>query len=298
MAFLLSVFDAQVDNLLEGDTDILTLLARYRNIISAVEKYSGDRPDEVIAEVTGDAGKYYPIATNLTAWVEGQSQITQIEYPAAAIASDETPAYLDPEDWQDDFWALLSTVQTRYLWLPNHAPAATETMRITYTAPYAWSASGVNISVAQATHGFAVDDYVYLDGTTYYAASSVQIATHQVTAVADAGNFTAQMLVADVPPSDFFAICHWAAGLCCMAMAAKFAKSKDSTFAVDSATHTPKSDSFAARAQEFFNLYDRHMGLAVDGAEMQAGQAAGEFVDWDTVPEWPAGRNWLFRMGR
>lgn len=296
MAFPLSVFDAQVDNLLEGDTDILSLLARYRNIVSAAEKYSGDRPDEIIAEVTGDAGKYYPIATNLASWVEGQSQITQIEYPAAAIASDETPVYLDPEDWQDDFWALLSTVQTRYLFLPNHAPAATETMRITYTAPYAWSASGTNIAVTQPAHGFTANDYAYLDGSTYYAATNVQIATHQITAVADVDNCTAQILTADVPPADFFAVCHWAAGLCCLAMAAKFAKSKDSTIGVDSAAHTPKSDSFAARAKNFFDLYNSHMGI--DGEGEGANQAAGEFVDWDTLPEWPAGRGWLFRGGR
>jgi len=296
MTFLLSVFDAQLNNLLAGDTDILSLLARYRNITSAVEKYSGDWPDMMIAEVAGDAGRYYPIASNLTAWVEGLSRIVQIEYPAATIASDEAPAYLAGEDWQDDYWALLSTVQTRYLYLPGHAPAATETMRITYTAPHAWAAGGAAISVAQATHGFTMLDYVYLDGTTYYAASNIQIATHQVTVVADASNFTAKLLAADIPPADFFAVCHWAAGLCCQAMAAKFAKAKDSTIAVDSAAHNPKSTDFAARAQEFFALYNVHMGIGAEGAERI--RAAGEFVDFDTTPEWPSGRRWLFRSGR
>jgi len=105
-----------------------------------------------------------------------------------------------------------------------------------------------------------------------------------------------QMLVADVPPADFFAICHYAAGLCCQALAAKFAKSKDSTIAVDSATHSPKSTDFAARAQEFFNLYNAHMGIGAEGAEGL--KAAGEFVDWDTTAEWPAGRSYLFRAGR
>lgn len=296
MAFPLSVFDAQLNNLLEGDTDLLSLLARYRNITSAVEKYSGDRPDAVIAEVTGDAGKFYPIETNLTAWVEGLSRIQQIEYPAAVIASDEIPIYLADTDWQDDFWALLSTVQTRYLFLPIHAPAATETMRITYTAPYAWSASGTDITVTQAAHGFTVLDYVYLDGSTYYAADNIQIATHQVTTVTDATNIKTQILVADVPPADFFAVCHWAAGLCCQAMAAKFAKSKDSTIAVDSATHSPKSTDHAARAQEFFALYNSHLGIGEEGAATL--NAAGEFVDWNTSPEWPSSRTFIFRARR
>jgi len=296
MSFLLSVFDAQVNNLLEGDTDLLSLLARYRNITSAVEKYSGDAPDVLIAEVTGDGGQYYPIASNLSGWVEGQSDIISVEYPAATIASDEAPTYLDDDDYQDDFWALASGTQTRYLYLPTVAPPATDTMRIAYTAPYGWSASGVNIAVSQEGHGFSVNDYVYLDGSTYYAASNVQIATHQVTAVADADNCTVQMLVADVPPADFFAVCHWAAGLCCVALAAKFAKAKDSTLAVDSATHTPKSDSFAARAQDFFDLYNLHMGIGQAGADTL--RAAQQFVDWDTAPEWPSGRRFLFRSRR
>lgn len=297
MAFILSVFDAQLNNLLEGDIDILSLLARYRNITSAVEKYSGDRPDVVIAEVTGDAGRYYPITTNLTSWVEGLSRISMIEYPAAVIASDGVPVYLADEDFQDDFWALLSTVQTRYLYLPSHAPAATETMRISYTAPYAWVVGGAESgAITQTAHGFVVNDYVYLDGSTYYAASNVQIATHRVTTRTDENIFKVKMLSADVPPADFFAVCHWAAGLCCMALAAKFAKSKDSTFAVDSATHSPKSTDYAARAQEFFALYNQSLGI---GEEGEGGlKAAGEFVDWDTTAEWPAGRTFIFRPRR
>ena len=297
MAFTLAAFDAQLNNLLEGDIELLSLLARYRNITSAVEKYSGDRPDAVIAEVSGDAGKFYPIETNLTAWVEGLSRIQQIEYPMAVIASDGWPIYLTDTDWQDDFWALLSTVQTRYLFLPNHAPAATETMRITYTAPYAWSASGTDIDKAQTTHGFTVLDFVYLgaDGD-YVAADNIQIATHQVTTVTDGNNIKTQILTADVPPADFFAVCHWAAGLCCQAMAAKFAKSKDSSIAVDSATHSPKSTDFAARAQEFFALYNSHLGIGEVGAETL--QATGEFVDWDTSPEWPSSRTFIFRRTR
>ena len=295
MAFTLSVFDAQLNNLLEGDTELLSLLARYRNITSAVEKYSGDRPDAVIAEVSGDAGRYYPIATNLTAWVEGLSRIQQIEYPAAVIASDEIPICLLDTDWQDDYWAILSEVQTRYLFLPIHAPAATETMRITYTAPYAWIASGTDISVA-ATNTFNDDDYAYLDGSTYTLATSIQIATHQITDATDGSNFVAQILKADVPPADFFAVCHWAAGLCCQAMATKFAKSKDSTIAVDSATHSPKSTDFATRAQEFFALYNSHLGIGEEGAETL--QATGEFVDWNTSPEWPDSRTFIFRRTR
>jgi hypothetical protein len=69
--------------------------------------------------------------------VDDFSQILSIEYPAVTISNDDVPTYLEPEDWQDDYEA--SGVV--YLLLPNHTPAATETMRITYTAPYVWASS-------------------------------------------------------------------------------------------------------------------------------------------------------------
>ena len=244
MTISLNVFRAIVDDLLDADDELLTGAARERFVKAALAKYSGDRPDLYTEDVTGDAGNYYAMS-NLTYWSEGFSRIEQIEYPAATITSDETPVYLLNEDWQDNYWAEVSTVLTRHIYLPRHAPAATETMRVTYTIPYT------------------------IDTTT--------IATN-------------------APAQDLYAICYWAAGLCCQAMAAKFAKSKDSLIGVDSATHSPKSTDFAARAQEFFALYNSHLGIGDEGAATL--QAAGEFVDWDTYPEWPAGRGYIFRAGR
>jgi hypothetical protein len=244
MTISLNVFNEVVDDLIEADDELLTAAAREQFIKAALAKYSGDRPDSYSEDVTGDAGKYYAIS-NLTYWSEGFSHVTDIEYPAAAVASDETPVYLSTDDWRDDYWAEVSTVLTRHIWLPNHAPAATETMRVTYSIPY---------------------------------------------------TFDATTTATSAPAQDFYAICYWAAGLCCQAMAAKFAKSKDSLIAVDSATHSPKSTDYAARAVEFFNLYNQHMGIGTEGAETL--NAAGEFVDWDTSPEWPAGRSYIFRGGR
>jgi hypothetical protein len=242
MTISLNVFNEVVDDLIEADDELLTAAAREQFIKAALAKYSGDRPDSYSEDVTGDAGKYYAIS-NLTYWSEGFSRVTQIEYPAAAIASDETPVYLSADDWRDDYWAVVSTVLTRHIWLPNHAPAATETMRVTYSIPYTF------------------------DATTATKA----------------------------PAQDFYAICYWAAGLCCQAMAAKFAKSKDSTIAVDSATHSPKSTDYAARAVEFFNLYNQHMGIGTEGADTL--KAAGEFVDWNTKPE-GGRRDYIFRGDR
>lgn len=130
-------FTAQVDYLISADDNELSSAARDEMVKAAIERYSTDRPDDVTADVTGDGGRYYVIPTILTSWSEGFSRIVSIEYPAAVIASDEVPVYLDPEDWDDNY----KSGSTRYLFLPNHSPAATETMRIKYTAPYVLSAN-------------------------------------------------------------------------------------------------------------------------------------------------------------
>ena len=132
MAFATPTFLTQVDHILTANEGELSSNARSRMILAAIERYSHDLPLEVTTDVSGDAGKYYGIDASLTSWSEGFSQIINIEYPAPIVASDEAPTYLEPDDWDDDYWA----DGTRYLYLPNHAPAATDKMRIRYTAPY------------------------------------------------------------------------------------------------------------------------------------------------------------------
>jgi len=288
MAILLSVFFLQTESLVGVDDNQLTTLETYRNVTSAVERYSKDAPDTYTQDVAGDGGRYYAIS-NLTYWTEGFSRVLQIEYPAATIASDETPVYLEPEDWQDDYWAVVSTVLTRHIYLPAHAPAATEAMRITYTVPYLWSVGGSTISVTQADHGFAANDYVYLDGSTYYAAGSIRVATHQVLTAPTSSTFTAKILAADIPTEHFFAVCNLAAGLCCQALAAKYASIGRALLSVDSATHMSKSSDYAKRAKEFIDLYRNQLGLD----DSRDYKAAGEFVDWDTVPGFPGNRDYL-----
>ena len=209
-------------------------------IKAAVERYSKDAPDVSTEDVTGDAGRFYALGTVLDSWTEGFSRVESVEYPAAAVARDEAPVYLDAEDWRDDFWAEISATQTRHLYLFSHTPAATETMRIAYTVPYLWSGDPE---------------------------------------------------VTTTPTGDFYAICHLAAGLACQTLAAKFAQSKDSTIAVDSATHASKSSDYAARAAEFIAFYTTHMGLDAD----QVIKPSNTFVDFDTVPGWPTGRQYIFR---
>lgn len=290
MAITLTVFRAQVDGLLTADDKELSQLRRERLIKAAVERYSNDKPDEITTDLTGDGGNYYVInTTNLPSWSEGFSQVIAIEYPAPTVASDEAPVRLDPEDWDDDYWA----GGVRYLYLPNHAPAATEAMRIRYTSPYDWSASSVTEAVARTAHGYLVDDYLYKEDLTWYEATDARIATYIVSAVADVDNYTRALLEVDPPPQDFFAICYLAAGLCAQAISDKYSRTSDSTISVDSVDHLSRADQWSRRARELIDLYEQHLGLGVDaGIGMLP---AGEFVDWDTSPP---GRRYLYHGDR
>jgi hypothetical protein len=142
MATALSVFLSTVKAIVgRVDTDELPDADVEDRIRAAIQRYNKDSDalPPYFEDVTGDGGKYYSIPANLTQWSEGFSDILTIEYPAITIASDDQPTFLSPDDWNDDYWIDESGTQVRYLFMKNHSPAATETMRISYTAPYSFS---------------------------------------------------------------------------------------------------------------------------------------------------------------
>lgn len=284
---------AQVDNLIAADDDELSRLARYRMIKAAVERYSHDKPDVYYEDEAGAASKYYKLTGSscvLAQWVDGFSQVRSIEYPAATIASNQAPNYLEPEDWNDSY----AYAGDRYLYLPNHQPAATETMRIGFTVPYGWTASSTTRSVTQTAHGFAVGDTLYEVAERFYKAVDARIATHIVTAkTTDA--FTAALLQTTIPVADFFGVCNLAAGMCCQAIAAKYSRTNDPTINADSVNHTSRAGEFQRRGAEFIKLYREQVGL---GSDDNSNQAAGDFIDWNSVPGWPAGRSYIFHGER
>jgi hypothetical protein len=204
MSYLLSEFQDIVDGEINADDNYLPQLRRQRLIRAAVELYSTDRPDTRTEDVTGDGGRYYVLSTSLDYWTEGLSRVMRIQYPAPTIASDETPVELSLSDWDDEYWS----EGTRYLYLPSHAPPATESMRITYTLPWTWIVSSTTVTVIQTAHGFSVNDWIVNDESAWKAMASSRTATHQVSASADANTFTAKILEVNVPDADFYAVCH------------------------------------------------------------------------------------------
>lgn len=296
MPISLTVFLAQVDEGIRASVEEISVSGRLEMIKAAVERYSRDKPQERTEDVTGDAGKYYALGTVLDFWSDGFSYIQSIQYPAPVLASEEQPVYLENNEWDQSYWAELAGVQTQYLYLPNHAPAATETMRITYTLPYQWVAGTATAAVAQADHGLAVGDYIYLVGSTWTALEDVRLATSQVTAVADSGNFTHAPLVIDTPQQDFFALCNLAACNCCRAVAVRYASSTDTTINADSTAHTTRSSEFASRAKMLCDAYMLHMGMGEKASSQVT--PAGEWVNWETTPDTVAGRQYVFRRNR
>lgn len=294
MTIALATFRTQAQSLVpDYDTELSDEQCN-RAVRAAVEQYGEHFPDFEVDDVTGDAGKYYVLATSLDSWSEGFSRVVSIQYPAPTVASDEAPVYLDPNDWRDDYWAS----DVRYLYLPNHAPAATEKMRVRYTKPYGWVAGGSETSVAKTGHGFAANDLIYSDTGVWTAAGADSYqATHVVSAVTDADNFKHKALYVDVPPAHFFAVCFLAACLACRTIATSYAQIGDSTVSADATAHQTKSDTYAARADEYCAKYRESVGLEA-AAEAAAVKPAGTFVDFDTEPEWPSGRRYVFRGRR
>lgn len=122
--------DLSSTNPLAGDYDVLD-----EAISAAVTRYSLDRPREVVVDVTGNGNNYYPLtggSSVAAAWVDGSSDIISIDYPAGAVAANYTPRWLDP----DFDWTTYKSASVTYLRFRNAAPSATETARVTHTAPH------------------------------------------------------------------------------------------------------------------------------------------------------------------
>lgn len=110
-------------------------------IIAALTRFSQDRPrDDVVADVTGNGTGYYALTGGgavLASWADGFSRVVSVEYPAAAVASGYTPTYLD----NDLDWTYYASATVKYLRLRYAEPTASETLRVTYTAPHTHSTS-------------------------------------------------------------------------------------------------------------------------------------------------------------
>jgi hypothetical protein len=123
--------DLSATNPLAGDPDVID-----EAIASAVSRYTTDRPRELTADVTGAGSEYYPLTGDdavLASWSDGVSQITAIDYPAKPVSAGYAPTWLDKTfDWT----TYRDGAGVTYLRFLTVTPLATETARVTYTAPH------------------------------------------------------------------------------------------------------------------------------------------------------------------
>lgn len=92
----------------------------------AIKRYSKDRELQVAEDEVGNGGYDYAL-TLLASWVEGFSAINKIEYP---IIND---LYDNSNILTDDAWMIYRKPTGKVIRLLEDQPAATETLRITYT---------------------------------------------------------------------------------------------------------------------------------------------------------------------
>jgi hypothetical protein len=122
-------------------------------VLAAVKKHSDHRPRIIVEDEIGNAGFDYAL-TLLANWSEGFSIIRQVEYPV-----DDTEA--EAEILQDDLWTIYQKPAGKYLRFLEDEPAATESIRITYTSPHTCSDSSCTIAVHD-------DDFVQMLAAAYF----------------------------------------------------------------------------------------------------------------------------------
>ena len=103
-------------------------------IVSAVERYSKDRPKEAVVDLTGNGTAFYWLAL-LTGFVLDWSIVRRIEYPAGPVATVGTPTFLSP----GKDWSIHRTASVDYLRLNFATPSAAETVRVWYTVVRTWT---------------------------------------------------------------------------------------------------------------------------------------------------------------
>jgi hypothetical protein len=137
-SYALTAFATSVQTMIQGsDADYDLSAADLQAIVrAALAKYSQDLPDVITEDETATGSAYFSLA-GLASWSEGFSRIVNIEYPAAVIASNTEPTYLDPGQYDETY----QVGTLKYVRFIGVTPTSGQTIRFHYTAPYAFAGS-------------------------------------------------------------------------------------------------------------------------------------------------------------
>lgn len=149
--------------LLQDDSGILTTTERQQAIQHALQRYSKDRPREVVDEVSGDGGFDYalPTATSTRGgWIEGFSQFVTIE--PARDDNAQNRSILQEDEYEYELIRKTTGQQLRFL---RTAPSSGDTIRRVYTTLHSLTSSGTTI--------YEADFYAFVNLGASYAARMI-----------------------------------------------------------------------------------------------------------------------------
>jgi hypothetical protein len=178
--------DAIMDQV-PGNFDILPPLAMDRCITKALAEHSKHRPRVVVEDEAGAGGFAYPLADDLADWEDDFSQVLQVEFPVDDTS--DSKDILEPEDWQ-----VYPAPGGKKLHFLSARPATGQSMRITYTARHACTASTSTVPTADecAVQALAAAYYCRALAAAYSQDQDSTIAADQIDQGAKRRNYEAQ----------------------------------------------------------------------------------------------------------
>jgi hypothetical protein len=285
MSTILSDFESRVVTLLKDAAAKLASDDIVAAVLQAAALYSLDRPLTRVSDISG-AGSF-DLALP-TGWVDGFSQVKQIEYPYDS-------SYPQPPTIDNDDWTIYQNPTGKVLRLLADTPTSGETVRLHFSAPHRIPSTDAVAIVAyvetpavntgavrdenvvtittDAAHGAVVGDLVRIAGVhggtfdgTFPVASvpTAMTLTYAQTAADETSGGGTCTIEATVPDRDLEPVSHLAASLAFEQLAALSIGSTDPTVAADVVDYRSKSDQYRSAAKAQLAIYKQHLGKGAD----------------------------------
>jgi hypothetical protein len=288
-----------VQSLLQINTSVLSSDDTGTAIDHAVMEFSKDRPFDVVDHFEGKDEYDYDLANLLSNWIENFSTVKEVEYPAHS----QSAQMIEDIDWE------VYKPDTSAYSLGTAASAATSvTMSTAANAVFfknnncvylsAGTSSDVNWLSADGNTTSGVLTLknslsVALTGTAVTISHrevlrfpSYSPATTEIVRVIYTSYHTLSDSVDTIPASDYKAVSWLSAAYAAYMIAAKYAKSTDSSISADSVDYLTKVDQWQVVGDKYYTMYRKHLGLPADGSPL----AASKTQDWDLFYSWGTDR--------
>jgi hypothetical protein len=124
-------------------------------IRTALRRYSRDKANIKVANITGTSVKYIEInGTTLPKFIDGFSKINYIEAAAATVADNDPPNFIERDNW--DYYRDATKL---YIYLKDDAPGASDIIRVQYTVEH--TITGLDAATVDTVPSFDFEAVVY-----------------------------------------------------------------------------------------------------------------------------------------